>query len=1023
MNNSEAFTFTDLIKLDNQFTNAASNNVDIQNQNINTNVANISTRSIQEIQTPNNKLFSTVNISEDFRVDLSPIIQRPFYADTVQFNTSAPRYSMLNSQIKFLPGDLIRSNDTILNAMKTAALGRPDTILNISMAGTISHAGCVLAAILPPLPKFFDQPTPNIINSMLSSPHAFLFANEATSVSLPVPFYCNTDLATLDMQIQSSDPTLDITQNNGNYATLAMLVLNPLTPSAGASTNLNIVIEACFTKFDMYVPTPRYIQWSAQVGYVNPAYEDYNPAIHDALNKTLTSMLSLHEKAPSNKKARIMQAMSLLVGCFSIASVGRHLHDLLEPAEFCGTLDMMPQSGLVTSLTKGVSGLLDLTASGIKTVTGDAIDSARSWLTSMTGLHNPNFPFPTQRIVTNTLNFPNYVDSSQFMEKLDPHARNDRVLKQALFNTDIDEQSFKHITNKDQLIGTISIKDTDTVGTLKWVRPISPFQGGISTSDKGIVSANNIELLHSMHRAWSGKLKIKIQSVMNNKQQVKLRVLKYYNPSAYAINSYPVYSTIVNAPSHLMEFTQGGQVMEVELPYLCRNSITPCCENTDVEALFHGLYYIYVAQALATADGSPNSIEFNIYMSSDDLTFYGYANKNITPIDYGIYSILNNNPSMFNYKTLQAIYDKYITLDLNYQLKDGVITHGMDYVKTLMDRYSLPLEFFTNTDNLKFEEIGYPTIVTHIKYKPIKNKFERKNHSFGDKWEPQVGNSITVMNEPQTQEQQMMSDGGCSMSESDRLLPNVDIRPLVRRMYKTAAQNSVLSSGASVNYAIPLNTIVGESPYVDLISPVNVLSRMYYGKSLGFKIRLVFNITKSDSATFDSSLLRVYYIPQNINFTYNSKTIVSAIPHTTNFPALNDVAQYGVPFTFQLRPVQSNPAQAVFEFTTPDTSYYKYLGSPNKFYTAATLPAQTPELSTADFGTILVQMSNIDTKDLISNFEFMVGLTDESRMGFHSLAPTFIQDKNTANYVGTDTDPYAQIPNTLNPYVYKGGFM
>ena len=165
---------------------------------------------------------------------------------------------------------------------KMAAYGRPDLIINVSMAGTITHAGCVLVGVLPPFPEYPTLVNPknvSLINTILSGPHAFLHANEATSVAIPVPWYCNTDLATTDMeQTQGYDTTLDITVTNGNYATLVYLVLNPLSPSTGSSKSLRIIVEACFKNFDLAVPTPRFVTWSAQSGRscFNPNYEDFD---------------------------------------------------------------------------------------------------------------------------------------------------------------------------------------------------------------------------------------------------------------------------------------------------------------------------------------------------------------------------------------------------------------------------------------------------------------------------------------------------------------------------------------------------------------------------------------------------------------------------------------------------------------------------------------------------------------------------------------------------------------------------
>ena len=196
----------------------------------------------------------------------------------VTFPATAARYALLNPNVKFVPGDIARSNPSVLNMFKMAAYGRPDLILNVSMAGTITHAGCVLVGVLPPLPAYpVLTNQKRLINTILTGPHAFLHANEATSVAIPVPWYCNTDLATTDMELTTGyDNTIDITTINGNYATVVYMVLNPLRPSTGSTTELKIIVEACFKNFDLAVPTPRYVTWQAQAGMFNPVYEDFD---------------------------------------------------------------------------------------------------------------------------------------------------------------------------------------------------------------------------------------------------------------------------------------------------------------------------------------------------------------------------------------------------------------------------------------------------------------------------------------------------------------------------------------------------------------------------------------------------------------------------------------------------------------------------------------------------------------------------------------------------------------------------
>lgn len=517
---------------------------------VETPVSSVATREIQPPEMYKDYVLTDTLISEQFVVDAKPFIERPFYLMTVDWDTSTARGNLLPCQFSQMPGDVLRSNPSLMSATKIASLYRCDLDLVISVAGTITHSGCVLVGVIPPIYGALDNGSSQIglINTILSGPHARLFANEATSVVLHVPWFCNTEMATLDIEPKSGSyvPSLDITPINGNYGTLVFLVLNALSPSSGSSTNLKITVEAVFKSLDMRVPTPRYVNW-------------------------------------------------------------------------------VTQSSFVSSIGTAVA---DKVAEGAKKISGDFIDKARAYLKAKTGLHNPNSSLIAERVITTDRNFLNTVDTQTYYETLDSHIGVNRIVDSPIFNTTCDEMMLNHICSKKQYLGTVRVNVGDSTGTLLWSRPISPNQFNFDASTSGNRFTNNIRLMHYLSRAWRGDIKISIEAVMNNKQQVKLRLLQLYNPSVDVLTSFPDYRSILNAPSHLMEFCAGGQVHEVVLPYLCRNEMTPCALDQATESLFHGMYYIYVAQPLANSGDSPSDIHFNIYITgTPSLQFFGYSTR------------------------------------------------------------------------------------------------------------------------------------------------------------------------------------------------------------------------------------------------------------------------------------------------------------------------------------------------------------------------------------------------------------
>jgi len=817
--------------VDNKFLKKSSNDFNTDLENLTTTVASISTREIQQIGSIANDLYTKVDIPEAYRIDPKPYVERPFYAGTLSFKATDARYSLLSSPINHLPGDIIRSNPSLLQAMKIASLYRADLVLNISMAGTITHAGKVLVAALPPMPKGTLLSDKQWINTMLSSPHASLFANEATSVMLTIPWYCNSDLATLDLDTQAAT-SLDITPINGNYSNLFFLVQNPLTPSNGSSTSLSIIIEACFKNLDIVVPTPRLVTWVPQV-----------------------------------------------------------------------------------------KGLKEVTKSATKNVVGDFIDGAVNTLFGWIGLHNPNVPVIQERDIITKRNFPNIVDAAQHFEKLDPFTENDRIVRSPIFGSSVDEMSISHITSKKQFLGAFKVSQEDPVGKLYWARPISPFQGGIANTNDTITCTNNLELMHSLHRAWRGGLEIIIESVMNNKQQLKLRLLKMYNPSSEAAISVPSYSSIANAPSALMEFTQGAQEHTVSLPYLCRNDLTPCSENVSFEGLFLGMYYIYLAQPLANSDGSPLEVEFNVYMKGgDDLTFYGYVPRNLIQAPFPV------------------------------------------------------------------QEIAPPPI-----------------------FKAQIGdlNTIKVMNSPQEQVNPIATDKKeQSASHLERLMPNLDIRPLIRRMYPLQRTSLVSIDPLEVQTeVVPLSSFIGETPWnfdSENQTPISIISRMYYSKSVGFKFQIRLQTQTLETAGVQDVQLSVSFVPPNFSYDATTATVTGCEVNPDTIDP-TDLPYYRSPFPFQDIPVIFDIFTQTYEFVIPDVTFYKFMGSPQKFLNSF---FAYEKLSTMDFGSLYIRYYNSNNSTKCNGRRSIyVGLTDESRFGHHAMASPFTIRKFIS--------PYFDAPNQL----------
>lgn len=820
-------------------------------------VSSVSTREILEIPSLSSEYFLKVDyVPEAFKIDAKPFTDRPYFVNASNWATTNPAYTIIGSSlIRKLPGDVLRSNPSLLNAIKIGSYYRSALTLQISVSGTIAHSGMLLVAIAPPLAANlpFNSPQPRLINTLLSGPHAFLSANEATSISLEVPWYCNSDIATLDMEnTVGYVPSGDITESNGNYATLVFFILNPLTVSSSSSTTLTITTDATFKVLDIMVPTPRYI-----------TYTQGGPSLMNTLSTAVDS----------------------------------------------GT-------------------------AYVKTITGDFIDSMRATFRAYTGLHNPNDSNIEQRMIPTARNFLNTIDSTNYFETLDPNPNILRIVDRPLFGTCEDEMAISHIVSKKQFLGTVRVNVNDAVGTLLWSRPISPFQGGLSPRTLAI--SNNIELIHRMTRAWKGNIKITIQSVMNNKQQVKLRLLQMYNPSIAVLSGFPTYNSILSAPSHLMEFTAGNQTQEVVLPFLCRNNLCPNMREMNSEAIFHGLYYIYTASPLANSDGSPVDVNFNIYISLEPgFTFYGYATE---------VSLLS---SVLDVPPVSLVADEQ---------------------------------------------------------------------------------SLNVMNEPQDQTEMLKVDNNESSETFDRLMPLHDLRPLLRRLTPSVSTSFSVAANSFAFLQFPVQKFFTQriSATPDVATPCQILNSMFYGRTGGVKVSVSFKIgyTATDpnislyqpGHDFSCS---VNFVPVNYHVYAPTSTFLTSNvnPGSVYYRKFGTTTgqYFPVPFT-----VLKSSTEQVYEFKVPDTSFYKFVGSPLQL-SPSTNTGLLP--STAGMGDIILSVHNSSQYSPMEvEYSLSFAYTDETRLGFHTIAPYItspIQEVELITpYIGTPSSTTTLPGQDRNVFLY-----
>lgn len=501
-------------------------------------------------------------------MDFSRILNKPFFISNVNWPTTSVAFSVLQ-EIK-IPADILLNNLAKV-PFESSVFYRCKISLILQVAGTSMHQGTIIASALPIGVDPIPGQTPAIVRSQMGSlmcaPHVFLSANEATPAALEIPFYVNGKLDKTDLNVNTFLPYT----RSVNYASARLVVLNPLVAPTNGSTALTVSVFAMFTDMEFYVP------------HVDVEFA----------TSTTTPALTLER-------------------------------------EFEG-------EGLVEDLsaaaTRGIDGVFNVA----RKFTGDLFDIARRGIRSLTGLHNPNIPQTISKEMVTHRQMTNIVDKPMQYEKLDPFAGFDRVARDYIFDTNIDEMDISYLTSKPQYLGTFVVKTADATGTCCWSRPISPFQqyDDYTYVDPQAVtiqtaSFNNLlQVLSSMSRYWKGSLKIHIQSVMSNFHFCKLAVARDYSPIVDSLSTQPLYNNIQNLLVENLEFSAGGQVHTIDMPFCSALNELPSTLDSKVSSMLHGIYYIYLSQPLVVNGTVSPSVSFNVYVSAgDDFQLFGY---NIDP--------------------------------------------------------------------------------------------------------------------------------------------------------------------------------------------------------------------------------------------------------------------------------------------------------------------------------------------------------------------------------------------------------
>lgn len=296
-----------------------------------------------------------------------------------------------------------------------------------------------------------------------------------------------------------------------------------------------------------------------------------------------------------------------------------------KPPTFKGNAE----SGLATIASKTIDNAFSSANRVARVFTTDILDYGRSVIRAWTGLHSPNRPVIEGKKYVQSRNNPNTVDAPVAYDKIDPYSDYTRIVDDYYFKTDIDEGDMSYLLSKYMHIGTFKVLDTDAAGLCVFSRPITPFQEiipGLRQNGESCLYASMIDKLALCASAWRGDMEIMIQSSMTSFQTCKLYVVLDYSKTKTALNTTPKMDDAPGLITHTLEFAAGGTIRTVELPYISEFAHLPCTPDWAMQALSHGMYYIYVVQPLVSAPSQPSTAYFNVYVRcKPNFQLFGYS--------------------------------------------------------------------------------------------------------------------------------------------------------------------------------------------------------------------------------------------------------------------------------------------------------------------------------------------------------------------------------------------------------------
>lgn len=828
----------------------------------------------------------------------------------------------------------------------------------LQVSGTPMHQGLILVAAVPTGVPVVTNP-----NQILSAPHVFLNATESTSVCLECPMYTPSTLyRTQAPNAGDNNKVIPSSYFGTDVFDLVFLVMDALTVATGSSTTISISVHNIFKEAQFYVPKVGAMTWQAQ------------------------------------SKEKLLEENS----------------SVFQP------------EGFLSSLWKIPTKILDDTASGLKVVAGDLIDYGRGMIKELTGFHNPTVPNIDGRMLATFRTFPNNVDQPIHLEVLDTHAQFSRVYDDYYFRTEQDEMDLKFLTSKPVFVGKFSVLSTDVTGRNLFAYPMTPMVEATAVAGFANTTYHSpLRTIYEASRQWRGGLKMHIQAVCTNFHFCKIIVLKNYATTDASINSasavVPAYSNIHNLNTDTLEFSAGGQIQTIDLPFNSYLRQLECTKDFAYNAISHGVAYGYLVQPLTYNSNVPTSVTFNVYISgAEDLEFSGYALDPINikegpPPSYpgvpnfyanelGIYEINkdgSHSGRILDTKALeQDLLDErkskfFSEKPTLYPVEEGDRWEDVSFITSVPLETLRNLNAATHNSSSKYYNIKKgPKLNAGDKliYQPcdVGEIVESNSYFQAESMETAEGTNALIT--PNTQEPLLnkivSSDENIKMS----FRPNTSVRDYMRFMYPQTTVAITPTTTKNV-VAFDLNLLVKKFVNADMF---HAFHSLYMGMSGGLKLKFKISGVSNAGAMFvppSSHCINNLYLrryPMSNAVPTDPNALVSFLAGMTYDPTVKSYTAPQIEMQDYTRPhnsggttVKGRPGSSfVLEMAIPNMNPFNFVGNALKWYATANDPEN-------DLGVVYINYdASFDGTDYSPvNIIPFIGLNDEARLGFQVFAP------------------------------------